>query len=80
MRGARPPGPHHGQPWLTFAFFIVELNTRRVVHLAVTRAPREQWTAQRLREATAFGQAPELLIRDLSMFLGCVEFWRAGSG
>ena len=29
-----------------FAFFIVDVNARRVVHVAVTRAPTRQWTAQ----------------------------------
>ena len=47
-----------------FAFFIVNVNTKRVVHAAVTRGPSEQWTAQQLREATAFGVGPEVLIRD----------------
>jgi len=28
-----------------FAFFIMNVNTKEVVHVAVTRAPTEQWTA-----------------------------------
>ena len=28
-----------------FAFFIVDVNTKRVVHVAVTRAPTRHWTA-----------------------------------
>ncbi len=47
-----------------FAFFIVDVNTKRVVHLAVTRNPTEQWTAQQLRDATPFGVAPQFIIRD----------------
>lgn len=47
-----------------FAFFIVDVNTRRVVHVGVTRAPTEEWTAQQLREVTPFGSGPQLLIRD----------------
>ena len=47
-----------------FAFFIVDVNTRRVVHVAVTRAPTRQWTAQQLRNATPFGQGPRFLLRD----------------
>jgi hypothetical protein len=47
-----------------FAFFIVNVNTKEVVRVAVTRAPTEQWTAQQLREATPFGAGPQVLIRD----------------
>ncbi|HMA96739.1 MAG TPA: hypothetical protein VKP30_28835 [Polyangiaceae bacterium] len=36
-----------------FAFFIVDVNTKRLVHVGVTRAPTEEWTAQQLREVTA---------------------------
>ncbi len=46
------------------AFFIVELASRRVVHVAVTRHPTDEWVAQQLREATPFGQHPTYLIRD----------------
>ena len=34
-----------------FAFFIVELATRRVVHVGTTRHPTDAWVAQQLREA-----------------------------
>jgi putative transposase len=47
-----------------FAFFIVELASRRVVHLGVTRHPTDAWVAQQLREATPFDQRPRFLIRD----------------
>jgi hypothetical protein len=47
-----------------FAFFIIDVNSRRAVHMAVTRAPTRQWTAQQLRNATPFGQGPRFLIRD----------------
>jgi hypothetical protein len=47
-----------------FAFFIMNVNTKEAVHVAVTRAPTEQWTAQQLREATPFGAGPQVLIRD----------------
>jgi len=47
-----------------FAFFIMELGSRRIVHFGVTRAPTDVWTAQQLREATPFGAAPRYLIRD----------------
>ena len=47
-----------------FAFFVVELSTRRVVHVGATRHPTDAWVAQQLREATPFGQRPRYLIRD----------------
>jgi putative transposase len=47
-----------------FAFFIVELHSRRVIHVGVTRCPTDAWTAQQLREATAYGEGPKYLIRD----------------
>ena len=47
-----------------YAFFIIELHSRRVVHVGVTRCPTDAWTAQQLREATAFGEGPKYLIRD----------------
>ena len=47
-----------------FAFFLVELGSRRVVHVGVTRHPTDAWAAQQLREATPFGQRPRYLVRD----------------
>ncbi|HEX9131353.1 MAG TPA: integrase core domain-containing protein [Ktedonobacteraceae bacterium] len=47
-----------------FAFFIVELHSRRVIHVGVTRSPTDAWAAQQLREATAYGRGSKYLIRD----------------
>src|SRR5215469_3924691 len=47
-----------------FAFFIIELQSRKVVHVGVTRHPTDAWVAQQLREATPYCQAPRFLIRD----------------
>jgi transposase InsO family protein len=47
-----------------FAFFIIELKSRRVIHVGATRSPTDAWTAQQLREATPYGQAPKYLICD----------------
>ena len=47
-----------------FAFFIIELHSRKVIHVGVTRSPSDAWVAQQLREATPYGQAPKYLIRD----------------
>jgi putative transposase len=47
-----------------FAYFIIDLHSRRVIHVGVTRSPTDAWTAEPLREATPFGQRPRYLIRD----------------
>jgi len=47
-----------------YAFFVIALETRRVVHVGVTRHPTDAWVAQQLREATPFEQRPRYLIRD----------------
>src|SRR3712207_3550472 len=47
-----------------YAFFLIEVASRRVVHVGVTRHPTDTWVAQQLREATSFGQRPRYLIRD----------------
>src|SRR6266851_2416710 len=47
-----------------FAFFLIELESRRVIHVGVTRSPTDAWVAQQLREATPYRQSPKYLIRD----------------
>jgi putative transposase len=42
----------------------MELKRRRIIHVAVTDSPTDEWTAQQLREATAWGEKPKYLIRD----------------
>ncbi len=39
-----------------FAFFIIELKSRKVIHVGVTRSPTDPWVAQQLREAPHPGQ------------------------
>src|SRR6266567_3294492 len=47
-----------------FAFFLIELKSRKVIHVGVTGSPTDAWVAQQLREATPYGQVPKYLIRD----------------
>jgi putative transposase len=47
-----------------FAFFVVELAARRVVHVDVTRSPTDTWIAQQLRVATPEGNGLRFLVRD----------------
>jgi transposase InsO family protein len=65
--------------WPIFAFFIVDINTKRVVHVGVTRHPMQQWTTQQRREVTPFGEGPQVLIRDRDDKFG-VEFDRVAKG
>jgi putative transposase len=53
-----------------FAFVIIELKSRCVIHVGVTRSPTDPWVSQQLREATPYGQAPMYLIRDNESKLG----------
>ena len=47
-----------------FAFFIMDVHTRRILHFGVTRHPTDAWTTQQLREATAWDTKPDHLILD----------------
>ena len=62
-----------------FAFFIVDLGARRVVHVGVTRHPTDAWVAPHVREATPFGLAPRFLIRDNDAKVGA-QFARGAAG
>jgi putative transposase len=62
-----------------FAFFIIDINTKEVVHVGVTRGPSEKWTAQQLRDATPFGQGPQFIIRDRDDKFGA-DFDRVAKG
>jgi len=62
-----------------YAFFLVHLASRRVVHIAATRHPTQAWTAQQLRNATMDGEAPAVLLRDRDDKFG-PAFDRAAEG
>ena len=53
-----------------FAFFIIELKSRQIIHVNVTRSPTDPWVAQQLREATPYGERPRYLIRDTDRKFG----------
>jgi putative transposase len=52
------------------AFFLIELQARKVIHVGVTRSPTDAWVAQHLREATPSGQSPKYLLRENESTLG----------
>ena len=47
-----------------YIFFIIKLQSRRVVHFNVNRHPTQFWVAQQLWEATLESQKPKYIIRD----------------
>jgi putative transposase len=55
-----------------FVFVIIELQSRRIIHFAVTRHPTDKWGAQQLRQATPYGQKPRFLICDRDRKFGSV--------
>jgi transposase InsO family protein len=50
------------RPW--YIFVGIELKTRRIVHMANTHSPTDEWTAQQLREATPWGIGSKYLLHD----------------
>jgi transposase InsO family protein len=59
---------------LLFVLVILAHERRRVMHVAVTEHPTAAWTAQQLREAFPWDQAPRHLLRDRDhAFDGWVE-------
>jgi len=50
--------------WLLFVLVILAHERRRVVHVAVTDQPTAAWTAQQLREAFPWNEAPRYLVHD----------------
>jgi transposase InsO family protein len=47
-----------------YVLVLMELQSRRVVHVAVTASPTLVWLKQRIREATPFGSVPRFLVHD----------------
>jgi len=43
---------------------VMALDTRRIVHVAVTRHPTLDWVKQQIREATPYGAVPRFLLHD----------------
>jgi hypothetical protein len=62
-----------------FAFFVININTKRVVNVGVTRCPTAEWTAKQLRNITPFGEGPPFIIRDNDNKFD-VEFDRVAKG
>ena len=53
-----------------FVFIVLSHDRRRIVHFNVTEHPTEDWTAQQIREAFPWDEAPRYLIRDRDAIFG----------
>lgn len=62
-----------------FAFFIINVGTREVISVGVTRSPSAVWSAQQLKNVTPFGKGPKFVIRDRDAKFGA-EFDHAAEG
>ena len=49
---------------VAYVFVVMEIGSRRIVHVNVTTNPTLAWVKQQLREATAWGNTPRFLIHD----------------
>jgi transposase InsO family protein len=67
-------------PTVTFrllnVFFVLSLKRRRLLHVNVTRHPRQTWTAQQVVEAVGFDTEITRLIRDRDRIYGTAFDWR----
>jgi len=62
-----------------FLFFLMNQGSRKVVHMAATGHPTQEWTAQQSRNATMEGLAPRFLVRDCDQKFGAA-FDRVAEG
>lgn len=49
---------------VAYVFVILEVGSRRIVHVNVTANPTLSWVKQQIREATAWDQIPRFLVHD----------------
>ena len=47
-----------------YVLVIIDLRTRKIVHVAVTTNPNLFWLLQQFREATPFGKGPRYMVHD----------------
>jgi hypothetical protein len=61
---------------VAYVFVIMEVGSRRIVHVNVTTNPTLAWVKQQIREATRWGSTPRFLIHDNDGRSGCVLILR----
>ena len=55
---------------IVYVFVVLEIGSRRVVHVNVTTNPTLAWVKQQLRDATAWGSTPRFLVHDNDAIFG----------
>ena len=55
---------------ILYVFLVLAHERRRIVHFAVTAHPTAEWTAQQMREAFPWDDAPRYLLRDRDRIFG----------
>jgi putative transposase len=55
---------------ILYVFLVLAHERRRIVHFAVTAHPTAEWTAQQMREAFPWDDAPRYLLRDRDGIFG----------
>jgi putative transposase len=63
---------------MRYVLVLMEVRSRRVVHVGVTASPTLAWAKQQIREATPFGSVPRFLVHDNDGVFG--QFGRRRSG
>ena len=53
-----------------FVFLVVSHDRRRLVHFAITEHPSQEWTAQQIRNAFPWHEAPKYLLHDRDAIYG----------
>jgi transposase InsO family protein len=61
-----------------YVLVLMEMRSRRIVHVAVTASPTLAWLKQRIREATPFASVPRFLVHDNDGIFG--QFGRRKPG
>ena len=62
---------------VAYVFVIMEVGSRKIIHVIVSANPTLAWVKQEIREATAEGQSPHFLVHDNDGIFG--QFGRAVS-
>jgi hypothetical protein len=55
---------------VVYIFVVMEVGSRRIVHVNVTTNPTLAWIKQQIREATAWGNTPRLLVHNNDAMFG----------